>query len=141
MISVHPIPETLDAWLSGWRESKRTGNPYLKLGNDMYVVFPAKRGEGWCASIGKSFASGRCPDADTAKRSLYDYVRGLDPDELAALHAGDGEPPPPPSRPQSAPAPSRPSTRPPANDSRDVVQIVADALRMAADQIEATRRS
>jgi hypothetical protein len=87
MTSTHTIPEILDGWLSGWLVSKR-GNPYLRLGDDVYSVFPSRRG-GWTASVGRTFVNVSWPDVESAKCGLYDIVREAGPERLAAMHAGE----------------------------------------------------
>jgi hypothetical protein len=92
MTAVHSIPESLGAWLAGWRASQRTGNPYLKVGADIYSVFPNKRRGGWTASVGRTFVNVSWPDAESAKAGLYDIVREAGPERLAAMHAGEDRP-------------------------------------------------
>jgi hypothetical protein len=99
------IPSTVDAWLALWRRSTSgKDSSWLRLGQDTYSVFRSKFGDGWCASIGRSFARETWPTALDAQRGLYDLVVAMDPDELAAMHAGN-------ARPAAAPAPAPPLSR------------------------------
>jgi hypothetical protein len=82
----HPIPSDLAGWLAAFRPS-RSGNPFLKLGDDLYVIFPA-RGipPGFQARAGRSILEGRWPTVEAAQRALFDLVTSLTPAELAELH-------------------------------------------------------
>jgi hypothetical protein len=86
------VPATLPAWLAGWRVSARTGNPYLKLGEDFYAVFRDRKRGGWTASVGRSFTNLTWPDPESAKAGLFDLVQSSTPERLAALHAGSAAP-------------------------------------------------
>lgn len=82
----HPLPDTLEAWLAGWRAS-RSGNPYLRLANgDTFVVWPQTTPAGFRARIGRTVVDGRWPDVETTKVALFDLVKSMSPAELAALH-------------------------------------------------------
>jgi len=83
----HPIPATLEEWLTGWQVGKK-GNPWRKCGEDVYVVFRRKHGTVWGASIGKTFGTISYRDAEEAKRGLYQAITKMSQGQLDRIHAG-----------------------------------------------------
>jgi Transcriptional Coactivator p15 (PC4) len=111
----HPIPASLAEWQAAWRTSQR-GNPWMKLGTDGYVIFPAQgRPPGWVARVGRSILDGyRWPDVEAAKVGLYDLVVGLSADQLAELHGPPQDDRDRPARPEADR--ERPPSGPPPED-------------------------
>jgi hypothetical protein len=84
----HPIPATLDEWLCGWVVGKR-GNPYRKIGSDMYVVY--RRGRLWGATIGKRHSKRSWPSEATAKEGIYAALCAMSDDQRHRAHMAEAK--------------------------------------------------
>jgi hypothetical protein len=101
-MSEHPLPGSLAEWLPLWQPA-RTGNFYLRIGADMYVVYRDHERGCWRASVGRHFLGMQWHDPDAAKVGLFHTVRGVSAATLAAWHAGTPAPEPGPPAPADPP--------------------------------------